>query len=68
MGLLLCVLVHKADTQERAGAKQLLQRVKEKGFARLQLIWTDGGYDGQPMRDWGLRVGTLAIGSRQTLG
>ena len=52
MGLLLCVLVHKADTQERAGAKQLLQRVKEKGFARLQLIWADGGYDGQPMRDW----------------
>ena len=52
MGLLLCVLVHKADTQERAGAKQLLQRVKQKGFARLQLIWADGGYDGQPMRDW----------------
>ena len=35
MGLLLCVLVHKANTQERAGAKRLLQRVKEKGFARL---------------------------------
>ena len=52
MGLLLCVLVHKANTQERAGAKRLLQRVKEKGFARLQLIWADGGYDGQPMRDW----------------
>ncbi len=52
MGLLLCVLVHKADTQERAGAKHLLQRVKQKGFARLQLIWADAGYDGQPMRDW----------------
>ena len=35
MGLLLCVLVHKADTQERAGAKLVLLRVKEKGFARL---------------------------------
>ena len=65
MGLLLCVLVHKANTQERAGAKRLLQRVKEKGFARLQLIWADGGYDGQPMRDW---VFELAIRSRQTLG
>ena len=65
MGLLLCVLVHKANTQERAGAKRLLQRVKEKGFARLQLICADGGYDGQPMRDW---VFDLAIRSRQTLG
>ena len=64
MGLLLCVLVHKANTQERAGAKRLLQRVKEKGFARLQLICADGGYDGQPMRDW---VFDLAIRSRQTL-
>ena len=52
MGLLLCVLVHKANIQERAGAKLVLQRVKEKGFARLQLIWADAGYDGQPMRDW----------------
>ena len=65
MGLLLCVLVHKGNTQERAGAKRLLQRVKEKGFARLQLICADGGYDGQPMRDW---VFELAIRSRQTLG
>ena len=65
MGLLLCVLVHKANTQERAGAKRLLQRVKEKGFARLQLICADGGYDGQPMCDW---VFDLAIRSRQTLG
>ena len=38
MGLLLCVLVHKANIQERAGAKLVLQRVKEKGFARLKLI------------------------------
>jgi len=52
MGLLLSVLVHKADTQERAGAKQLLQQVKEKRFERLELIWADGGYDGQPTRDW----------------
>ena len=46
MGLLLVVLVHKADIQERAGAKLLLQRAVTKGFARLQLIWADGGYRG----------------------
>ena len=38
MGLLLVVLVHKADIQERAGAKLLLQRAVTKGFARLCLI------------------------------
>jgi len=57
MGLLLSVVVHAANIQERAGAKRLLQRVKKKRFKRLKLIWADGGYNGQPMRDW---VMTLA--------
>ncbi len=52
MGLILVALVHKASIQERAGAKLLLQRAKTKGFNRLQLIWADGGYHGQPMIDW----------------
>ena len=52
MGLLLAVVVHKASIQERAGAKLLLQRAVLKGFQRLQLIWADGGYSGQPMVDW----------------
>jgi putative transposase len=52
MGLLLAVLVHKANIQERAGAKSLLQRAKKKGFTRLSLIWADGGYSGNPMVDW----------------
>ena len=52
MGLLLCVVVHAANIQERAGAKKLLRRTLKKGFKRLKLIWADGGYSGQPMRDW----------------
>jgi putative transposase len=52
MGLLLVVLVHKADIQERAGAKLLLQRAVTKGFARLRLIWADGGYKGDQFTDW----------------
>lgn len=52
MGLILVVLVHKASIQERAGAKSLLQRAKQKGFARLCLIWADGGYSGAPMINW----------------
>lgn len=43
MGLLLVVLVHKANIPERAGAQSLLQRAKKKSFERLALIWADGG-------------------------
>ncbi len=46
------VLVHKVDIQERAGAKLLLQRAVTKGFARLQLIWADGGYTGVEFKAW----------------
>ncbi len=52
MGLLLVVLVHKADIQERAGAKLLLQRAVTKGFARLQRMWADGGYSGVDFKAW----------------
>jgi putative transposase len=52
MGLLLAVVVHRADIQEREGAKLLLQRAAKKGFARLQLIWVDGGYAGPEFTAW----------------
>lgn len=47
LGLLLMVVVHTADIQDRDGAKLVLQRMLVKGFGRLQLIWADGGYRGQ---------------------
>lgn len=52
MGLLLAVVVHRADIQERDGAKLLVQRAVKKGFARLQLIWADGGYTGAEFNAW----------------
>jgi putative transposase len=51
MGLLLVVLVHAADIQERDGAKLLLNKIKGC-FTRLCLIWADGGYNGEAMIDW----------------
>jgi putative transposase len=45
LGLLLFVLVHSADIQEKDGAKLLLEQVVGK-FPRLELIWADGGYAG----------------------
>lgn len=46
MGLLLFVLVHAANLQDRDGARSLLERVKGL-YPRLVLLWADGGYAGQ---------------------
>ncbi len=54
MGLLLMVLVHAADIQDRDGAKLLLNKVKGS-FSRLRLIWADGGYAGK-LVDWVLNI------------
>lgn len=45
MGLLLAVVVHAADIQDRDGAKLLLSYISE-WLPRLRLIWADGGYRG----------------------
>lgn len=46
MGLLLAVVVHAANVQDRDGAKLVLQKLTGR-FPRLRLIWADGGYAGQ---------------------
>ncbi|MDP4228753.1 MAG: IS5 family transposase, partial [Bacteroidota bacterium] len=50
IGLLLIIVVHTADIQDRDGAKLVLERVKGT-FPRLQLIWADAGYSGK-LIDW----------------
>ena len=44
--MLIAVVVHPADIQDRDGAKLLLGRLGET-WKRLRLIWGDGGYSGQ---------------------
>ncbi len=46
LGLLLAVVVHPADIQDRDGAKLVLAKVAGL-LPRLQLIWADGGYAGK---------------------
>jgi putative transposase len=48
--LLLIVVVHTANIQDRDGAKLVLEQVKE-AFPRLKLIWADAAYSGQ-LVDW----------------
>jgi len=43
--MLLKVVVHPADIQDRDGAKLVLEQIKDT-FHRLQKIWADGGYAG----------------------
>lgn len=50
VGLVLAVVVHAADIQDRDGAKLLLAGIQGK-LPRLRLIWADGGYAGQ-LVDW----------------
>ena len=49
-GLLLMVVVHAANIQDRDGAKNVLEQIKGT-FSRLQLIWADAAYSGQ-LVDW----------------
>ena len=44
MGLLLIVLVHAANIQDRDGAKLLLVKARQC-FSRLRLIWADAAYN-----------------------
>jgi putative transposase len=43
--LVLAVVVHAANIQDRDGAKLVLERLKRQ-FSRLRLIWADGAYGG----------------------
>ena len=55
LGLLLAVVVHAADIQDRDGAKLVLTKLKER-FRRLELIWADAGYAGQ-LVEWSQAFG-----------
>ena len=51
LGLLLMVLVHPANVQDRDGARTLFEKIRGR-FPRLQLIWADGNYAGPKLGDW----------------
>jgi len=55
MGLLLAVVVHAANLQDRDGAKLVLQKLVGC-YPRLTLIWADGGYSGQ-LVEWVQQLG-----------
>ena len=60
IGLLLAVVVHPADIQDRDGAKLVINKLLGR-FPRLRLIWADAGYAGQ-LVDWVMSVSGLGAG------
>ncbi len=52
MGLLIRVVVHAADVQDRDGAKWVVAVAeRDRLTGRRQRIWADGGYSGK-LVDW----------------
>ena len=59
LGLLLAVVVHPADIQDRDGAKLMLSKLLGL-FPRLKLVWADSAYAGQ-LVDWAYAMGGWMI-------
>ena len=51
LGLPLKVAVHAADVQDRDGARQVLDRLRDD-FPRLRVVWADEGCRGPKLGDW----------------
>jgi len=51
LGMVLCVVVHVANTQDRDGARLVFERIRTR-FPRLTLVWADGGYTGPKLGNW----------------
>jgi putative transposase len=48
LGLVLAVVVHPANIQDRDGAKLVFEKAKLKGnWPRMLCVWADGGYAGK---------------------
>ena len=52
LGLILKVVVHAADMQDRDGARLVLEKPVSNDLPRLQKIWADGSYSGEKLRHW----------------
>lgn len=59
LGLLLAVVVHAANVQDRDGARLVLAKLAGR-FPRLWLLWADGGYAGA-LLVWALVAAGLVI-------
>jgi putative transposase len=52
LGLLVAILVLAADMGDRDGGKRLLEPCTKQDFPRLELMWADQGFCGDPFATW----------------
>ncbi|MDR1053768.1 MAG: transposase [Planctomycetaceae bacterium] len=52
LGVIICVVVHTANIQEREGAKLLLQKAARQNLPRIIKVLADGGYTGDKMKEF----------------
>lgn len=61
LGLVIGIVVHAANIQDRDGAKMLVLRIKDR-LPRVKLVWADGGYRGELVQwfkdeaDWTMEI------------
>jgi putative transposase len=51
LGLILAVVVHRADVQDQDGARVLLQQMRQ-GFGRLKVLFADSAYARSGLPEW----------------
>jgi putative transposase len=54
--LILAVVIHAANIQDRDGVRTVLEDPIKAGLPRLRKIWADGSYSGKKLKHW---VGAL---------
>lgn len=52
IGSLLEVVVNAANTQDREGAKAVIDKLSQMTRNSIKHIWADGSYSGQPFEQW----------------
>ena len=61
LGLLLSVVVHSADIQDRDGAALVLDKRTRRLFPFIERIYADGGYQGPRVRAAAAKIGNWEI-------
>lgn len=51
-GNLLAVVVNAANTDDRAGAKEVFAKLEPKIRTSIRKVWADGGYRGEAFSEW----------------
>jgi len=60
LGLILGIVVHPGDVQDRDGARELLRRTRRR-FPFIEVIYADGGYQGPRMAATVAETGTWRL-------